>query len=80
MRLRLKGVEEEEILNGYILCDALRPVKATNTFEAQLVILEHRNIFTAGYSAVLHVQSLVEEVNVVASTDSFAGVSRYYAS
>ena len=34
------------------------------TFEAQLAILEHKNIICAGYGAVLHVHALVEEISV----------------
>lgn len=37
-------------------------------FEAQLVIVEllpHKSIFTAGYSAVIHIHCVVEECTVV---------------
>ena len=35
-----------------------------NAFEAQLIILEHKNIICAGYNAILHVHSCVEEVSI----------------
>ena len=35
-------------------------------FEAQLAILEHKNIICAGYSAVMHAHTLAEEVSLVA--------------
>ena len=64
VRLRLKGIEEEEIPKGSVLCDVAHPVKCVQSFEAQLMILEHKNIICAGYSAVLHVHSCVEEVTI----------------
>jgi peptide chain release factor subunit 3 len=66
VRLRLKGIEEEECSSGFVICDVKQPVKTTTTFEAQLAILEHKNIICAGYSAVLHIHSCVEEISVSA--------------
>ncbi|RIA89803.1 P-loop containing nucleoside triphosphate hydrolase protein [Glomus cerebriforme] len=66
VRLRLKGIEEEECSTGFVICDIKSPVKTTTTFEAQLAILEHKNIICAGYSAVLHIHSCVEEISVSA--------------
>jgi peptide chain release factor subunit 3 len=66
VRLRLKGIEEEECSTGFVLCDVSSPVKTTTTFEAQLLILEHKNIICAGYSAILHIHSCVEEISVSA--------------
>lgn len=63
-RLRLKNIEEEEILPGYIACDPKHPVKSVLSFEAQLMILEHKNIICAGYSAVMHVHASVCEVTI----------------
>ncbi|KAH8552207.1 P-loop containing nucleoside triphosphate hydrolase protein [Umbelopsis sp. PMI_123] len=66
VRLRLKGIEEDEIANGFVLCDVKKPVKTTNQFEAQLAILEHKNIICAGYTAVLHVHTGIEEITLSA--------------
>jgi peptide chain release factor subunit 3 len=49
-------------------CFAEKPIPAVVEFEAQLQILElldHKSIFTAGYKAVLHIHSIVEECEVV---------------
>ena len=35
-----------------------------SSFDAQIVILEHKSIICAGYSAVLHIHSVVEEVQI----------------
>ncbi|CAG8538259.1 8618_t:CDS:10 [Diversispora eburnea] len=61
VRLRIRGIEEEEISSGFVVCSPTRPVNTTSVFEAQLAILEHKNIICAGYSAVLHIHSCVEE-------------------
>ncbi|CAG8514510.1 9883_t:CDS:10, partial [Acaulospora colombiana] len=64
VRLRLRGIEEEDISTGFVVCSTKRPVNTTTLFEAQLAILEHKNIICAGYSAVLHIHSCVEEVSI----------------
>ncbi|KAG9296283.1 hypothetical protein G9A89_014875 [Geosiphon pyriformis] len=66
IRLRLRGIEEEDISTGFVVCSPRRPVKTAIAFESQLAILEHKNIICAGYSAVLHAHSCVEEVSVTA--------------
>lgn len=51
LRLRIQGVEEEEISPGFVLSSQSKPVPTTKEFEAQLAILDlldHKSIFTAG--------------------------------
>lgn len=64
VRLRLKGVEEEEVSTGFVVCDPSRPVKAATSFQAQLVILQIKNIIAPGYKAVLHIHTCSEEVTI----------------
>lgn len=67
LRIRLSGVEEEDILPGFVLSSIERPISSVVEFDAQLQILElldHKAIFTAGYKAVLHIHSVVEECEV----------------
>ncbi|CAG8573411.1 1650_t:CDS:10 [Acaulospora morrowiae] len=66
VRLRLRGIEEEDVSTGFVVCSTKRPVNTATVFEAQLAILEHKNIICAGYSAVLHIHSCVEEVSISA--------------
>ncbi|KAJ1650974.1 translation termination factor GTPase eRF3 [Dispira simplex] len=66
VHVRLRGVEEEEISVGYVMCDTKHPVHSVTAFEAHLVILESKNIICAGYNAVLHAHSCVEEVTLAA--------------
>jgi peptide chain release factor subunit 3 len=66
VRLRLRGIEEEDILPGFVLCSPKRPVHCVAAFEAKIRILELKNILSAGYNCVLHVHSAIEEVTVAA--------------
>lgn len=66
VRIRIRGVEEEDILPGYVLCSPKRPVHCVSTFEAQVVLLDLKSIMTAGFNCVLHVHSAQEEVTISA--------------
>ena len=67
LRIRLSGIEEEDILSGFVLSSVARPIPAVNVFVAQLQFLEllDNAIFTAGYKAVLHIHSVVEECEIL---------------
>ena len=62
VRIRLRGIEEEDIVPGFVLCSPKRPVHCVSAFEAQIVILELKSILSAGFNCVLHVHSAIEEV------------------
>ncbi|KAK1143303.1 translation termination factor GTPase eRF3 [Aspergillus melleus] len=62
VRMRLRGVEEEDILPGFVLCSPKRLVHTVSSFEAKIRILDLKSILTAGYNCVMHVHSAVEEV------------------
>lgn len=64
VRMRLRGVEEDDILPGFVLCSPKRPVHTVAAFEAKVRILELKSILTAGYNCVMHVHSAVEEVTI----------------
>lgn len=66
VRIRLRGVEDEDISPGFVLTSPKKPIHAVRQFEAQLAILEHKNIICAGYSAVMHIHTLAEEVTLPA--------------
>ncbi|KAK4280727.1 hypothetical protein QN277_012309 [Acacia crassicarpa] len=67
LRVRISGVEEEDILGGFMLSSVENPIPAVTEFVAQLQILEllDNAIFTAGYKAVLHIHCVVEECEIV---------------
>ncbi|KAL8789722.1 MAG: hypothetical protein Q9213_000972 [Squamulea squamosa] len=62
VRLRIRGVEEEDIQPGFVLCSPERPVHCVAAFEAQIHLIELKSILSAGFNCVLHVHSAVEEV------------------
>ncbi|EHA49034.1 eukaryotic peptide chain release factor GTP-binding subunit [Pyricularia oryzae 70-15] len=66
VRLRLRGIEEEEILPGFVICSPKRLVHTVKEFEAQIKILDLKSILTAGYNCVLHVHAAIEEVTFAA--------------
>lgn len=68
VKIRLRGVDDEDISPGFVLTSPTKPVRAVRQFEAQLAILEHKNIICAGYSAVMHVHTLAEEVTLVVNS------------
>lgn len=66
VRLRIRGVEEEDILPGFVLCSLKRPVHCVTAFEAQIMLLDLKSILSAGFNCVLHVHSAIEEVTFAA--------------
>ena len=62
VRLRLRGIEEEDIMPGYVLCSPKRLVHTVHEFEAQITIVELKSILSAGFNCVLHVHAATEEV------------------
>ncbi|KAF9163885.1 translation termination factor GTPase eRF3 [Actinomortierella ambigua] len=64
IRLRLRGIEEEDLMPGFVLCSRKNPVHTVNKFEAALGILDHKNIICAGYTAVLHIHTAIEEITL----------------
>lgn len=64
IRLRLRGISDEDVQPGYVLTSLKNPVKAVTAFKADLSILETKNIITGGFSCVLHVHTLSEEVTI----------------
>lgn len=81
VKLKIKGIRDEDLLRGFVICDMERPIIPVKQFEAQVMLLEleAHSLFTAGYSAVLHVHTAQEEVMVkklVAELDKKTGEPR----
>nr|POE49111.1 eukaryotic peptide chain release factor gtp-binding subunit [Quercus suber] len=66
VRMRIKGVEEEDLFPGFVLCSPKRPVHCVTAFEAQIRLLELKSILSAGFNCVLHIHSATEEVTFAA--------------
>lgn len=62
VKLKVKGVEEEEVSTGFVLTSIKNPVQTATRFEAQVAIVEHKSILTTGFSCVMHIHTAVEEV------------------
>eukprot|EP00033_Pygsuia_biforma_P000389 GCRY01000466.1.p1 GENE.GCRY01000466.1~~GCRY01000466.1.p1 ORF type:complete len:541 (+),score=145.19 GCRY01000466.1:150-1772(+) len=64
VKIKLKGVEEEDIRPGFVLCPQKNLVHYVSSFVAQIIILEHKSIITAGYSCMLHIHAAQEECSL----------------
>ena len=79
--VRVKGIEEEEVQEGFVLSYVDRPTKRTALFEAQVAVLdllEHKPILAVGYEAMLHVHVLTAEctlTSIVQGIDKKTGES-----
>jgi len=72
-RVKLKDISDEDIQPGYVLSPrgTDKACAAVRKFEAQLAIvelLEHKAIFSAGYTAVLHIAASAEECSILRLT------------
>ena len=69
VKLILKNLNEDILIQqGFVLCSQKYPVSCQKKFEAIISLLEllpHKPVFSAGYSAVIHIHSAVEECSVI---------------
>lgn len=65
VRLKIKGVEEEDLQPGYVLTSPKNPVKTITKFEAQIAIVELKSILSNGFSCVMHLHTAIEEVKFI---------------
>ena len=71
VKVKLRDISEEDIKPGFVLSDVAHPAPVVRRFEAQVIIvelLEHKSIFSAGYTAVLHCHAIAEECSIVELT------------
>ncbi|EOD04843.1 hypothetical protein EMIHUDRAFT_428552 [Emiliania huxleyi CCMP1516] len=73
-RVKLKDISDEDIMPGFVVAPrGGLACPAVKLFEAQIRIvelLEHKSIFSAGYTAILHVHASAEESTIVRLTSS----------
>ena len=65
--VKIKGIEEEDVQEGFVLSYPDRPCRRAAVFEGQVALLdllEHKPIVTVGYSAILHVHALAVECTI----------------
>jgi len=66
IKAKLKGIEETDVTPGFVLCCPTDPIKTGRVFDAQVVMLDVKSIICAGYSCILHLQAMSEEVTIKA--------------
>ena len=64
IRLRLRGISDEDVSPGFVITSVSKPIKAVTAFKADLSFIETKSIVCSGYSCVLHVHTLAEEVTL----------------
>jgi len=67
VNIGLSGIGLSEIQAGFVLCDVDQPIPCVTSFEAQLAIIDllpHKSIFTAGYSAMMHIHTASVDITV----------------
>jgi len=66
IKVKLKGIEEADVTPGFVVCCPANPIKTGKVFDAQVVMLDLKSIICAGYSCMLHLQAMAEEVTIKA--------------
>jgi len=66
IKTKVKGIEESEVSPGFVLCCPTNPIKTGRVFDAQVVMLDLKSIICAGFSCMLHLQAMAEEVTIKA--------------
>lgn len=62
IKMKLKDIDFNEINIGYVLCNKDNLCSVTNIFDAQLVIVNCQNIICNGFNCILHLHSIVINV------------------
>lgn len=65
--VKIKGIEEEEVQEGFVLSYPDRPTRRSAVLEGQIALmdlLEHKPILTIGYAAILHIHALAVECTI----------------
>jgi len=63
-KLKLDDVDIDEISKGFVLCSPDNLCAASAVFDAQIMIYEYKSIISAGFKAIMHLHSVVEEVTI----------------
>jgi len=61
IKMKLKGVEEDQLRLGFVLCRKDSMCRPCRWFDATVQILDFPTIICAGYTCVLHIHSSMEE-------------------
>jgi len=55
--VNIRGVGKKDMARGDVICDAAKPAKIVEEFEAQVAIINHPTVVAKGYTPVFHVHT-----------------------
>jgi elongation factor 1-alpha len=55
--INIRGVGKKDMARGDVICDAAKPAKIVEEFEAQVAIINHPTVVAKGYTPVFHVHT-----------------------
>jgi elongation factor 1-alpha len=55
--VNLRGVGKKDMARGDVICDAAKPAKIVEEFEAQIAVINHPTVIAKGYTPVFHVHT-----------------------
>lgn len=67
IKIKVKGLEEDDLQRGHMICDIDNHCHVTQEFFAFVDILElpeHKQILSQGYSCVMHIHASVHEIEI----------------
>jgi translation elongation factor EF-1alpha len=65
VRMKVKGIEEEDLRYGFVMCQKDSVVQGCRYFDAKVNILEYKSIICPGYISVMHIHAATEEVAIM---------------
>jgi translation elongation factor EF-1alpha len=65
VRMKVKGIEEEDLRYGFVMCPKENLVQGCRYFDAKVNILEYKSIICPGYISVMHIHAATEEVAIM---------------
>ena len=64
IKAKVKGISDDELSPGFVLCSLTNPIRTGKVFDAQVVMLDLKSIVCAGFSCIMHLQAMSEEVSL----------------
>lgn len=67
IKLKVRGLEEDDIMRGMVVCEQDKQCHVAHDIEVQLQMLElpeHKKILSPGYTCVMHLHTALEEIEI----------------
>jgi len=55
--INVRGVGKKDMARGDVICDASKPAKIVEEFEAQVAVINHPTVIAKGYTPVFHIHT-----------------------